>query len=349
MKYSKIITKKGMPLLDLTRVNVTPETLALGVTAINRDGELIVGVAEGVKSGITDVESLPVENIDPKKVYRILNTITEPMRLYMCNSPYGTGYYDDLMKVMLEQELGESVEIVLPVIEVTELPEIGEVPEYSDNPFGIKMIFYFLREENKLYMCQGAGQFSDAGSEENPFLGIVLSEAEATQTGFYLIEGSSYSVYHYWNYCDGQWIELIENIEVDELPTENIRRDVCYVKLVEGVKIYFIYKKNFWIGYSGDGGGGLVDFVSGASEEDFAIPDGVNLIAPYTFYNRKYKTIFIPFSVKAIKEKAFYGCDYLEQVFYGGSEEDWNKIVVAEGNDKISEAEKIYNYVKNTN
>lgn len=349
MGYNKIITQNGTVLLDLTKTTVTPETLALGVTAIDSNGEIIVGISEGVKSGVTDVESLPIENIDPKKIYRVLSTVAEPMRAYVYNSPEGTGYYDDLTKKMIEQELGESVEVSLSIIEVDQLPDIGEPPVFSTDPFAITMTYYFLRKENKLYMCEEDGSFTAVGSEEAPFFGAISSETEATQTGLYLIEGSSYSVYHYWNYCDGQWIELVENIEVDEFPTENIRRDACYIKLVEGVKVYGIYQKDSWIVYSSGGGGVFLDFVSGAEQEEINIPEGVELIASYAFYKREYKRVFIPQTVVTIKENAFKDCALLEEIYYSGSEEDWNKITIEDGNEILIQANKNYDYVQNTN
>lgn len=44
MGYNKFITKDGIILLDLTETTVSEETLAVGVVAINKNGEKIVGI-----------------------------------------------------------------------------------------------------------------------------------------------------------------------------------------------------------------------------------------------------------------------------------------------------------------
>lgn len=44
MGYNKFITKDGIILLGLTETTVSEETLAVGVVAINKNGEKIVGI-----------------------------------------------------------------------------------------------------------------------------------------------------------------------------------------------------------------------------------------------------------------------------------------------------------------
>ncbi len=53
-------------------------------------------------------------------------------------------------------------------------------------------------------------------------------------------------------------------------------------------------------------------------------------------------SITIPDSVTTIDEDAFYWCDSLSTVYYGGREEEWNKISISSGNDDLLNAEIIY-------
>lgn len=78
------------------------------------------------------------------------------------------------------------------------------------------------------------------------------------------------------------------------------------------------------------------------------IPEGIVTIANYAFGDCKnLKNITIPKKVTVIDKYAFGYCDNLEDVFYNGSEDDWNKIYIADGNDALTNAKRkaIY-YVK---
>ena len=59
---------------------------------------------------------------------------------------------------------------------------------------------------------------------------------------------------------------------------------------------------------------------------DVVIEGAVNGIGDYAFYHmQNLHTVVIPVSVKSVGKEAFYGTD-LETVYYGGSEEQWNRI-----------------------
>ena len=78
------------------------------------------------------------------------------------------------------------------------------------------------------------------------------------------------------------------------------------------------------------------------------IPEGIVTIGNYAFGDCKnLKNITIPKTVTVIDKYAFGYCDNLDDVFYNGSEDDWNKIYIATGNDALSNAKRkaIY-YVK---
>ncbi len=73
------------------------------------------------------------------------------------------------------------------------------------------------------------------------------------------------------------------------------------------------------------------------------IPDGVTSIDSYTFfYCNKLMSIIIPDSVTSIGESAFSGCGELENVYYKGTEEEWNAISVNPGNYSLTSATMYY-------
>ena len=56
--------------------------------------------------------------------------------------------------------------------------------------------------------------------------------------------------------------------------------------------------------------------------------------------------IIIPKSIKNIRENAFYGCYSLSEVCYEGTKEEWEQISIASGNDCLSNATTVYDYVE---
>ena len=55
------------------------------------------------------------------------------------------------------------------------------------------------------------------------------------------------------------------------------------------------------------------------------------------------ETVFIPDNIVLIKKNAFEGCNNIEKVLYSGTYEQWNQIVIEEGNDPLIEADIVYN------
>ena len=81
------------------------------------------------------------------------------------------------------------------------------------------------------------------------------------------------------------------------------------------------------------------------TEGDFAIPKSVSTIGDGAFTNCMLLTsVMVPTSVKKVGAQAFAGCLSLADVYYAGTEKQWNAIWVQEGNDIFSQAEIHYNY-----
>lgn len=341
MQYSKIITKKGMPLLDLTRIDVAPETLALGVTAINREGELIIGIAEPPRSGVTDVDTLPTDNIDSQRVYRLTEEVVlAPTQILIKEEGKAVVDYLDYFETILHP--GST--LTLKIIEVSELPDNPSLPIVNENLYDITI--YVIGNGLPYSPNLETNEFVPLNIQlEMEYNGVATSKEMATNNGIYTIKKDSYSVWHYWYYNDQTWYELIDNIEVEALPTENIRRDACYVRLIDGVKFYFIYGKDSWTGYtSGGGSKTYLDYITGESKLEFVIPSGTETIAPYVFYKRNYEQIVFPATLRKISHHAFSECANLKEVYYCGSETDWNNLIIEEGNEPLIQANKIYNY-----
>ena len=82
------------------------------------------------------------------------------------------------------------------------------------------------------------------------------------------------------------------------------------------------------------------------SLSSIVIPDSVTSIEYKAFYCcTSLSSIVIPDSVTSICEFAFYGCKSLSDVYYIGSEEQWNAISIDKSNSELYSATIHYNYI----
>ena len=95
---------------------------------------------------------------------------------------------------------------------------------------------------------------------------------------------------------------------------------------------------------------GSLNFVSGfgsADPQEVILCEGIKTIERFTFQNCLSLTkITIPKSVNWIQNSAFFGCINLTDVYYEGSEKDWKKIQIADGNDLLLNADIHYQYTE---
>ena len=213
------------------------------------------GSGGGSGSGIVDVTELPTENIDENAVYRITENKNNPPMVYLCHPQLGT----ITMGQLLQLEVGEEAAIVDNAIEVDELSEplmpltsLGSNGEYIITSYILKSTgAVYVSQDGTLAQTKTIGEFMFGGAEANK--GYIDSVGAITESGVYAIRGETYIVYHYWKYDGSAWSEFISMIEVSELPTENIQRNVCYA-LVNTTddgetRQYFIYE-NDWMEYT---------------------------------------------------------------------------------------------------
>ena len=80
------------------------------------------------------------------------------------------------------------------------------------------------------------------------------------------------------------------------------------------------------------------------------IPDSVTTIGDFAFENcNSLTSIVIPDSVTTIDNGAFYGCNSLTDVYFTGTKEQWNSIVINEYNYNLKNAIIHYNYIPEQN
>ena len=77
----------------------------------------------------------------------------------------------------------------------------------------------------------------------------------------------------------------------------------------------------------------------GTSLTSVTIPDNVTFIGDSVFHNcASLTSVTIPKSVDSIGDFAFYNCDSLTDVYYGGSESQWEQIEIGDNNDPLTGA-----------
>lgn len=82
---------------------------------------------------------------------------------------------------------------------------------------------------------------------------------------------------------------------------------------------------------------------AGTKNSSYKIPDGTKNIASSAFYfHYELKELTIPNSIETIEINAFCLYGDLENVYYNGSEEDWNRIAIRSGNDYLTDAPRTY-------
>ena len=80
------------------------------------------------------------------------------------------------------------------------------------------------------------------------------------------------------------------------------------------------------------------------SLESITIPDGIMIIEYGTFFNcNSLKNIFLPKSLKVVFEEAFSYTYDIENIYYGGSEEEWNAVTIFPYDDTLKKANVHFN------
>ena len=74
------------------------------------------------------------------------------------------------------------------------------------------------------------------------------------------------------------------------------------------------------------------------------IPEGVTVIQKSLFHQASgLQRVALPKGVKGVAANAFYGCKKIQEVFYAGSEAEWNALPIATGNDPLKNATIYFN------
>ena len=85
-------------------------------------------------------------------------------------------------------------------------------------------------------------------------------------------------------------------------------------------------------------------YLNGELVETLEIPEGVTVIRQGLFRNAAcIRRVVLPKGLKGVAANAFDGCTNIKEVFYAGSEAEWNALPIATGNDPLKNATIYYN------
>ena len=87
----------------------------------------------------------------------------------------------------------------------------------------------------------------------------------------------------------------------------------------------------------------LVQYAVGKSSNKFTVPDGVKIIECAFWNCSRLTSIVIPDSVTTIEYEAFKHCSNLKNVYYTGSIDQWNRIIIKDENSCLTSANRHYN------
>ena len=77
-----------------------------------------------------------------------------------------------------------------------------------------------------------------------------------------------------------------------------------------------------------------------SSVETIILPPNVKIIEQAAFENcNQIRCITIPNTLKKVEQNAFAGCDRLQDVYYNGTLEEWQNILICAGNEQLANAE----------
>ena len=241
MYFNKFITSDGREILDLSRSEVTSETLAKGATALDKTGKFIRGImANDVIGGLKDVVELPEADIDLESIYRITEEKNIVGKYYIClgdnpeiESIFGAKYFTigEFYKKLFELEAGVQATVTECFYEVTELPNDPEPMIMDQATLTVHLPQYILADSGKGFVFQEGSWVSLAafmGGDPMPEYGFINSTEEITEAGGYATRGEGYNIYHYWKYADGYWNKVTPIFDVAELPTSKIAIGACY-------------------------------------------------------------------------------------------------------------------------
>lgn len=185
---------------------------------------------------------------------------------------------------------------------------------------------------------------------------ITIKDAEGTVVGTVgLAYRKGYGNGEYYYICDGlgtiPYTDIVVGSEYDGLPVKEFKSAAFSSTNITSVVIpnsitsiaddAFYYCQSLARVTIGNGVKtiGVMAFSNCPLLQSITLPEGLTSIGQMAFYGcRGLKSIVMPKSIVSIANQAFGVCENLKDVYYGGSEAEWNAIAIGTDNDPLKNA-----------
>ena len=88
----------------------------------------------------------------------------------------------------------------------------------------------------------------------------------------------------------------------------------------------------------------IIQYPMALEQELYIVPEGVNTINDWAFYNSQLKYVYLPQTITTIGYAAFYECNNMLKVYFEANIDDFKNVTILAQNSTLDKAEKVYDF-----